>query len=375
MNIYVKECPAMDVASLVPWFKKTNAVQVLDNTETLKDGDIIVISNTDKNIKFNLSEYNVIVYEDIFEKIAANILEEYRYNYDFYYIKNALKNAANANISTVISGSSYGVFGIDLSNWHNAVNLAAVSQDLYYSTKLIYSACESNTNIKNIVLCMGYYYFFCNLSKTQNVDELLRITKVYDPLLQDIHDCVLLPPKKTVLYKSEVFDVEGIAEQYALSEYAKGYFHENRPREKFALKMWEDKNKNWNNLSTIEKEEAGRNRAETHNRSAKRESSLLENITYFQKFLHFCNNRSINVLLVVTPCTTYYLEHLNPEFKSVFYDVLDKTEGILHLLDLADDTSFTDEDFNDTDHLNDNGAKKMTEKILRIIQEIEMSPV
>ncbi len=55
-------------------------------------------------------------------------------------------------------------------------------------------------------------------------------------------------------------------------------------------------------------------------------------------------------------------------FKNGFYAALDRVKGTVHLLDLFDEASFTDRDFNDTDHLSDSGAEKMTECILRFVQ-------
>lgn len=372
MIVYVKECSAFNINKCVPWFKKTNMIRPLNRIEDVNNiSDIIVISNTDNNIKFDLSSYNTMVYEEFYEKILINIVQECQYNYDYYYLKNALLHSSDPEVSTLISGSSYGVFGVDTSLLFNAVNLSSISQDLYYSLKLIYSACETNKNVKNIVLCLGYYYFFSDLSKTQNTNEIRRISNVYKPLFNDIHNCPILPPKQNILYESAIFDIPSIIDIYTQSEYIKGFFNQDRPREKYATKEWDDKSKNWNELNINEKIEAGKRRADQHNRSIKRKSSFLENISLFQDFLNFCGSKKMNLILVVTPATPYYLNCLLPEHKFVFYYVLNEVDGVIHLLDLSDDSSFSDCDFNDTDHLNDSGARKLTTKILSVLQEID----
>lgn len=86
--------------------------------------------------------------------------------------------------------------------------------------------------------------------------------------------------------------------------------------------------------------------------------------------MNFCKNRNINLLLVITPQTPYYRNYLSQEFKSTFYDVLNGVDEIVHLLDLSDDSSFKDDDFVDTDHLDDRGARKLTSIILNVLQEI-----
>ena len=150
----------------------------------------------------------------------------------------------------------------------------------------------------------------------------------------------------------------------------KSFFNQDRPRKNFATKEWDDKLKSWSELSIDEKREAGKRRAGLHNRGIKRKSSFHENVIIFQDFLNFCSAREINVLLVIAPATSYYLENLNPEFKSEFYKVINDVDGIIHLLDLSDNEEFVDEDFNDTDHLNDCGAKKFTLSIKTALEEI-----
>ena len=138
---------------------------------------------------------HVIVYESLLEQLSKSISQIYHNNYDYYHLKYALNNSSNSDISTVISGSSYGTYGINLSCIDNAINLSSTSKDLYYSTKLIVQACQNNSNIRNVVLCVGYYCFHSDLSLTQSLDELRRLSIVYYPLLHDAHNCLLLPPK------------------------------------------------------------------------------------------------------------------------------------------------------------------------------------
>ena len=60
-----------------------------------------------------------------------------------------------------------------------------------------------------------------------------------------------------------------------------------------------------------------------------------------------------------------------PEYKNIFYSVLDKLDGTVHLLDLLEDSSFDNNfDFNDTDHLSDSGARKLSQMISSILNQI-----
>ena len=151
-------------------------------------------------------------------------------------MKYELKKAKTEGVETLISGSSYGVNGIDYGYIDKAVNLSLGSQDLYYSLRGLYETCYANKNIKNIVLFTPSYYFFSDLSRTQNEDELTRVSKVYDLLFQDIHSCVLLPPKYDVLFKSEIFDIPFLMDLVVNQECSKGYFNSTLTRKSNATK-------------------------------------------------------------------------------------------------------------------------------------------
>lgn len=337
------------------------------STDCIEPPDVIVISGHDSVSETDFSPFTVLVYEVFFEKMSQNAISEYLYNHDYYYLKNALTYAMTPHISTIITGSSYGLFGIDETMLTKEVNLSLMSQDLFYSLKGIYEVCRVNKHIKNIVLCCGYYYFYSDLSKTQNQKELSRVAKVYEPLFNDIHNCICLPPPNNILQHSRIFDFQHITDLYSAGEYEKHYFHSGRPRKNFATREWEDKAKLWTQLSETERQAAGERRATAHNRNQKRTLSLIENTARLQELTSFCTKNNIQLLVVVTPASKYYRDALWSGYKDSFYDTLNSAEGMIHLLDLYDNDSFYNEDFNDTDHLSDSGAQKMTAMILDML--------
>ena len=104
--------------------------------------DIIIVSRTD-SVLSELTDFHTVIYEDFMDNIYTNVLQEYNYRHDYYYTNNALSQSKSSDITTLISGSSYWAFGIDLNYISNAVNLSSISQDLYYSQALIKFQCES----------------------------------------------------------------------------------------------------------------------------------------------------------------------------------------------------------------------------------------
>lgn len=371
MKIYVKESKSLSIQTESLMFYDSVTIVPLLSLDDVLYSDLIIVSQSDVSSMTGLEEYHVIIYEQLFQELSVRGYQEYYNNHDYYYLKNALQQAQNTNITTLISGSSYGAFGIDLEYIDNAVNMSSISQDLYYSIKLLCRACETNRNIRNIVLCVGHYCFFSDLSLAKTPSELQRISKVYYPLLHDSHNCLILPPKDEYYMQGNLIDFEKVINAYAATDYKDGFFNEKRPRNRCATVVWNAVSKSWSELSTEEKDQAGKTRAESHNKAIKHTASFNENLGVFQDFVYFCNDRGINLLLTAMPASSQYLKYLTPEYKNIFYSVLDKVDGTVHLLDLVEDSSFDNSfDFNDTDHLNDSGARKLSQMISSILNEI-----
>ena len=371
MNVYVKETTDFSINKVKPLLNSKVKISPLISIDELSCNDLIIVSREDSTLSAELNEYYVVIYEALIEEISRRVILIYRNNHDYYYLKNALNQAKDSNIETLITGSSYGSYGIDLSYFNNAVNLSSISQDLYYSQKLVLQACQNN-NVKNIVFCVGYYCFYNDLSLMQSTEEVIRISKVYYPLLHDAHNCLFLPSKEDYIQSNDVIDFDSILESFALEEYRKGFFTDVYPMLYCETKVWSDKTKQWCELSEQEKNDAGKIRAELHNKSIKHTMTLKENMLLFQNLVAYCNKKGINLIFVVTPMTKQYLSYLNPKFKDDFYNILDKTDGNVHLLDLASNDAFdNDADFNDTDHLNDLGSAKLSSIISTILKEIQ----
>lgn len=373
MRIWIKEIPNILTISKISYcLKKDFPILPLVSYEDITNNDIIIISQMDDSAAILQSHCNcpVLVYEDYIQTVFSNAIREVEQYYDFYYLKNAIAAAKQPSTTSIISGSSYGLFGIDESILSHEVNCSLSSQDLYYSSKLIYDICQANNNIRNIVICCSYYYFFSDLSKTKTPGEITRISNVYQPLFNDLHNCTFLPPKQCVLYNSNIFDIKNVAEIYALGEYSKHYFNEQRPRKQFAMKYEPDTSRSWHELTESQKTEFGESRAKAHNKNLQREFSLAENKQIFEKLAQYCFEKNINLVVVVTPATHYYRSAFDAHFKNIFYDTLNSLEYPVHLLDLFDNVSYVAEDYNDTDHLSDKGATKMTKAVLELLHII-----
>ena len=90
-----------------------------------------------------------------------------------------------------------------------------------------------------------------------------------------------------------------------------------------------------------------------------------QNISYADSIACWCQARNVRLVLLMTPVSVYYKEKAEPwqlDFVRTFADSCRQAYGC-RVLDYSDDARFVDEDFFDSDHLDDQGAKKFS-KIL-----------
>lgn len=373
MKVWVKECGGdFNLKMVSRWVRKGISVESLTERAEVAVNDIVLYSANDKTVIKGQLPDNAVLFENVFQPLTVSATRELTYNFDLYYLQQALARAKQARTETIITGSSYCLFGIDPKQLSREVNLGMTSQDLYYALRGVYEVCAHNSNIKNVVLVSGTYYLYSDLSKTQNESEILRVAKVYEPLFGDLHNCKLLAPRERHLSHSNFLDAERILEVFSEMEYERGYFNEERPRTNFQTGTWE-RNAGWHDLSEQERWEAGKERAKMHNGNKKYVATFLENRQLLQEFLHFCGEKGINAVVVIPPATKYYRAALDQAYKEELVAFLESAQGIVHLLDLYDSDAFEEQDFNDTDHLSDAGAGKMTQMIRNLVESISTS--
>lgn len=379
MIVWIKEHERVfNQKSISMWFRSDIPIKKFTDISEIEEQDILIVCRVDfAEVARYRYQYNIYVYEELVQKIYENIIQEYLYNYDYYYLRNAINACMEQKIDTLITGSSYGLFGIYEPYLKGQINMSLQSQDLFYSFEQIESVCSRNENIKNIVLCIGYWHFFWDLSKTRDMGELSRISQTYIPVFQEeygmecIHNAHILPKKFSVLYTSDIFDFEKILKHYSESEFLSGYWNEKfKNRMDLATRNWKDSMKRWIDLSEEEKVEAANIRTRFHNKLSRRQYTVQENERLFCKLVDYTAKRNIRLLIVVPPVTSFYRDRLNAEIQNKFYEILDKIESEIHLLDLTNADVFEDKDFIDTDHLNDIGAQKMTTLVLEVLEEI-----
>lgn len=156
----------MTADHLLPLLNANVDLKIFKRLEDIKNNDMVIAQKCDGDMSIMKTglPYQLLVYEDILHDITVSIYREIECNRDYYYLMNTMNKAQSTLIDTVITGSSYGLFGIDEDMLTHEVNTSLISQDLYYSLKILYKLWEDNPGIKKVVLCFGYYIPYFDLS-------------------------------------------------------------------------------------------------------------------------------------------------------------------------------------------------------------------
>lgn len=253
------------------------------------------------------------------------------------------KNASS--ITTIALGSSHADFAFFSPLWPNSYNLGLTSSDLYTAYFLYKNYRKKLTSINNIIL---FYSVFTPGNSLLYTSEKYRAVgyKYFFNIPYAEPSMIKRRFEKIVLRKCEIVNNEGGGEVHP--SYS-GY--DKKDEIKSITSM----------ASTII-------RSKTHLRENRREPDQL---IWLQKLNKCINEDNRKLVLVITPFRSDYKAQLPPKaelFKKI-YNL--KLQSSL-LLDFYDSDLFTDEDMGDTDHMNEQGARKLTLEIKRILAEKEL---
>ncbi|MDR1025801.1 MAG: hypothetical protein LBL47_00225 [Lactobacillus sp.] len=250
--------------------------------------------------------------------------------YDELYAKTLELNNSR-NIKTLSLGSSHGAYGFYAAKFSdNAFNLSSTSQDLYSSFELSKSLPDG---LEKLIIFYSVFSPGYEVQKTKDfqvcayLKAFLNIPYKYPDLKKAELDCFASAAKKITSQKS-----------YQKIRSEQGYlfstFHYPPDIKLFAER-----------------------RAETHLRENLRNTNQTE---YLKSIKEICDKDNISLYVVMAPAHVEYKNNLPPSselFKDLF--TLAKKYDI-NIINLYDNDSFEGKDFGDFDHLNQEGAEKLT---------------
>jgi hypothetical protein len=264
-----------------------------------------------------------------------------------YTYKNEQISTEYNDVNMLVFGDSHSFYGIN-PEWLSikTFNLANISQTIYFDQLLFEKHVQHLPELKYIVLPIEY----TTLSQADNTQE--DIWRKYFYRTQMDLDVPLIDwynPKKYSLALTQKFNKTW--------KYYQDYKTEG-------TLIGCDEN-GWGNtyLATVDSLEL---KTIAKNISRKHEDGSMDfklNVERIQEIIDVCKERNIEVIIVNMPVTTEYLKLLNPEkLKKIeaTCDSLEKENPNVMRINFLRDPRFNISDFQDADHLNAEGAKKLT---------------
>ncbi len=286
-------------------------------------------------------------------------------NYDYIYLKSQFEKGIGQKKknAVLITGSSHSMSGIDVNILKNTTNCSMHSQDLYYDFKCAREILDKNAMpFKKCFIVMGYYVAGQDLSKGVRAGNQI-IEKVYYPLFGDVRNAIefnkYAPRDGFELSEGYAEKIEKLSVERMLRE--GNYFNFYKKRNPYLPhKLKGFRYCEWNLHTEEEKEILGNARAEEHHKFINYKETFNENKEIFSDYVHYLAVNDIEPIVVVMPFVKQYMRLIKGEQKEMFYELLNSSKEDVQLVDFNDASCFDDDDFIDTDHVNENGARKVS---------------
>lgn len=226
-------------------------------------------------------------------------------------------------------------------------NLANSSQNFKYDYYLLQNYASRYKQLKTVVLPISYFSFF-DAGYEESKEWWYAINyKIYMdcPYHSDFskynmelfHPSVYVGKLKSYLLNQNriLCDSLGRGTQYTL----------------------DTKEREWETISTI-------NTVAIH--TAKDWSHISSNMEDLKKIISFCKSRSISLVLLTTPTWHAYYDRLDNKQLEKMYNLILEIQATddLPYYDYLKDPRFVADDFYNSDHLSDKGAKKFTDILI-----------
>jgi hypothetical protein len=264
-----------------------------------------------------------------------------------YEYKRAYLDSNSDKIETLFLGSSHVFYGINADNLNcNSFNAAYISQSIDYDLMILKKYSNKWRNLKCIVIPVDYFTLFSNLSTGSEAWRIKDYNIYYH----------LITPYNIADY-SEMLSNSLKVNIYRIYNY---YYHKENSITCSRLGWGTSYNsKDDKNLIT-----SGLSAAQRH--TAKDWGPLDQNVEILNTIIQFAKKRNIKIIVFTAPAYKTYTQNLDKKQLTTTIKVVSGYKDAVYY-NLLNDTAFKKNDFYDADHLNEIGAKKLTEKMSRLI--------
>lgn len=277
---------------------------------------------------------------------------------NFIYNKRVEKLTLDKNISTLICGASHLMCALDDKIIPDSINISLSAECYYYTFYSLKKILNNDNNLKYILLGLSfssYGEFFDN--QIYETEKIRYMYPKYFLILKNREKISLLKKNPIGLLKSSPYILKNaLITFFKSNKYANypfwGYFHDNI------------------NLSD------GNIYVAINRHYYDTDSGLLQSFSalqleYLMKIIDLCSKKNIQLYLINTPVSNEYFSKIPEKFINHYYNIAKKLKSNrnVKILDYHN-YQIPKNCFRDADHLNSNGAKIFSEKIISEINDL-----
>ena len=139
------------------------------------------------------------------------------------------------------------------------------------------------------------------------------------------------------------------------------YFNKKITRISKSRKTWKDISKEWKNLTFNEKENAANKRVAGHEKLLKYNNTCEENKEIIKKIKELCEKNGCNLYIFIAPMSEQYLKSMSNMYKEKSNELISFLKELnVNVMDFNISSCFKEDDFVDADHLDEQGAIKLS---------------
>ncbi|MEP6465265.1 MAG: hypothetical protein ABJB05_03125 [Parafilimonas sp.] len=290
--------------------------------------------------------FPILLFSILMEFMLRKIPNDYSYKCKYL-------NENSNKIEVLILGSSHTYYGINPQYLkENSFNAAYVSQSLNYDWDILNKYQKKWNNLKYIIVPVDYFSLYSTLETGIEKWRVKNYSIYYNIQGKDLKNDFELSSEK-------LSDNITRFENYYL----------NDSNNITCNKLGAGTRLKFTNIQNLI--ETGKAAATRHTVEKKDNLLFTKNVETIKSIVQFA--KKINAKVIFITCPAYYTYYDNLE-KNQLYNTLNFITEIssnnsnMNYYNFLYDTSFTDKDFFDADHLNEIGAKKFTIKIDSLIE-------
>ena len=273
---------------------------------------------------------------------------------DFRYLMEKFLKCRN-DIEAIITGISYANYGIRTDYLDRpAFNFALPSQDLYYDYQIsmhILNQYNGRKKLKYFIICLAYYSFQYDMSKTVFKDCIYRYARVMDKyhgISGAQEELELYEGLFSKIFSNEAFDLFYASQRKEIQRIESDRVAGNQDDAFIAEKIFENsakqalKDYNKNYPATVEK-----------------------NKSIFSEYIEALIQSDIQPICIVLPAYAKYVQNVSRQIGQEFREIMTEFKSQYHFqyYDFFNSTLFDHTDFRDCSHLNYKGAEKFTKML------------